>query len=73
MVLYFAGVYQHVTGAFLGGHAIRIFGWGEEKGNPFWLVANSWNSDWGDNGTFKILRGSDQCGIENSIVAGLPK
>jgi hypothetical protein len=31
----------------------RLLGWGEEAGTPYWLVANSWNYDWGDNGTFK--------------------
>jgi len=70
---YKSGVYHHVTGDFLGGHAIKILGWGTENGNPYWLVANSWNSDWGDQGYFKILRGSDECGIEDGIVAGLWK
>lgn len=70
---YKSGVYQHVAGKALGGHAIRLLGWGEEAGTPYWLVANSWNYDWGDNGTFKILRGQDHCGIEASVVAGLPK
>ena len=81
-VNYKSGVYQHVSGKALGGHAIRLLGnvisclkifltfntfigWGEENGTPYWLVANSWNYDWGDNGTFKILRGSDHCGIES--------
>jgi len=72
-VNYKSGVYQHVSGKALGGHAIRLLGWGEENGTPYWLVANSWNYDWGDNGTFKILRGSDHCGIESGVVAGLPK
>ena len=31
----------------------RILGWGVEAGTPYWLVANSWNYDWGDHGTFK--------------------
>ncbi|CAA9996292.1 unnamed protein product [Nesidiocoris tenuis] len=66
------GVYQHVTGSYLGGHAVRVIGWGVEKGTPYWLVANSWNSDWGDNGTFKIIRGTDDCGFEDGIVAGVP-
>ncbi len=70
---YKSGVYQHVNGRMLGGHAIRILGWGVEKGTPYWLVANSWNYDWGDRGTFKILRGSNHCGIEGSVVAGTPK
>ncbi|XP_067833348.1 cathepsin B-like [Heptranchias perlo] len=70
---YKAGVYQHEAGELIGGHAIKILGWGEENGIPYWLVANSWNTDWGDNGFFKILRGSDECGIEREIVAGTPR
>lgn len=47
-----------------------MIGWGVENGTPYWLCVNSWNSSWGDNGTFKILRGSDECGIESGVVAG---
>ncbi|KAG8011289.1 Cathepsin B [Nibea albiflora] len=71
-LLYKTGVYQHVTGDMLGGHAIKILGWGEENGTPYWLAANSWNSDWGDKGYFKIKRGNDECGIESEMVAGIP-
>ena len=70
---YRSGVYRHVTGGYLGGHAVRLLGWGLDGGVPFWLIANSWNSDWGDKGYFRILRGSDECGIESSLVAGVPK
>jgi len=70
---YKSGVYQHTTGSALGGHAIKILGWGVEDGTPYWLVANSWNPRWGDKGFFKILRGSDHCGIESGVVAGIPK
>lgn len=69
---YKSGVYQHVEGKVLGGHAIRMLGWGVDNGTPYWLIANSWNNDWGDDGFFKILRGKDHCGIESSISAGLP-
>uniref|UniRef100_A0A8W8NDP1 Peptidase C1A papain C-terminal domain-containing protein n=3 Tax=Ostreidae TaxID=6563 RepID=A0A8W8NDP1_MAGGI len=55
------------------GHAIKILGWGTENGDDYWLVANSWNPDWGDQGFFKILRGQDECGIESQISAGEPK
>jgi len=78
---YKSGVYK--AGSFwkdpmLGGHAIKIMGWGTEAGTPYWLVANSWNSDWGDEGFFKIEKGVDQCQIENPVinggpVAGMPK
>ncbi|CAH0723352.1 unnamed protein product, partial [Brenthis ino] len=72
LLAYKSGVYKHVVGDALGGHAIKIMGWGVENGNKYWLVANSWNSDWGDNGFFKIARGEDECGIESSIIAGEP-
>uniref|UniRef100_A0A8D8UDP7 Cathepsin B n=1 Tax=Cacopsylla melanoneura TaxID=428564 RepID=A0A8D8UDP7_9HEMI len=75
LILYKSGVYKHVAGRALGGHAVRILGWGEDASSKekYWLIANSWNTDWGDNGLFKILKGSDECGIENSIAAGIPK
>lgn len=70
---YKSGVYAHMEGDFLGGHAIKIIGWGVEGKTPYWLVVNSWNDNWGDRGTFKILRGRNHCGIEGSPVAGIPK
>ena len=69
---YKKGVYKHTHGLALGGHAIRVLGWGVEDDKPYWLIANSWNFDWGDGGLFKILRGSNECGIEEEITAGLP-
>jgi cathepsin B len=59
-----------VTGKNLGGHAIKMIGWGVENGTPYWLCVNSWNNTWGEQGLFKILRGSNECGIEGSVVAG---
>lgn len=72
-LMYKSGVYQHVSGEAVGGHAIRILGWGVDNGTPYWLVANSWNTDWGENGLFRILRGQDHCGIESEVVAGIPR
>ncbi|KAJ6215498.1 hypothetical protein RDWZM_009998 [Blomia tropicalis] len=72
-VQYKSGVYRRHSDRHLGGHAIRILGWGIENKVPYWLCANSWNSDWGDKGYFKILRGSNECNIENNIHAGTPK
>jgi cathepsin B len=69
---YKSGVYHHVTGDELGGHAVKILGWGVLKNTPYWLVANSWNTDWGARGYFMIQRGNDECGIEDYIVAGTP-
>jgi len=70
---YKSGVYQKKAGSALGGHAVKIVGWGIEDDTPYWLVANSWNTDWGWNGFFKIRRGKNECGIESGVVAGIPK
>jgi cathepsin B len=70
---YKSGIYQHIEGSFLGGHAIKIIGWGVEDGVKFWICVNSWNEDWGEEGLFRMLKGKDECGIESGIVAGNPK
>lgn len=66
---YSSGVYQHVTGKSLGGHAIKMIGWGVENGTPYWTCVNSWNSSWGEKGLFRIKRGNNECGIEGGVVA----
>jgi cathepsin B len=70
---YKSGVYHHVSGSALGGHAVKMVGWGVEDNTPYWLIANSWNEGWGDKGFFKIRRGNNECGIESQGVAGIPK
>jgi cathepsin B len=45
-----------------------MIGWGVEQGTDYWLVKNSWNDEWGDGGTFKIARGTNECGIENDVT-----
>jgi len=73
-VSYKSGVYQHITGKYLGGHAIKIIGWGvDNSSTPYWTVQNSWTTTWGDDGYFLILRGKNECGIESNVVAGLAK
>jgi len=70
---YKSGVYQHQTGSMLGGHAVKMIGWGVDNGVNYWTIANSWNEDWGNGGFFNIKRGGNECGIEGQGVAGLPK
>jgi cathepsin B len=66
---YESGIYQHTSDEIEGGHAIRIVGWGSEDGVDYWTVANSWNPYWGENGYFRILRGVNECGIEEGAVS----
>lgn len=72
-LLYKSGIYQHKTGKFLGGHAIKLIGYGVENGVKYWILVNNWNDNWGEKGTFRMIRGKDNCGIESEGVAGNPK
>lgn len=67
---YKSGVYVYTTGDALGGHAVEMVGYGTENGMDYWLCKNSWTTSWGDQGYFKIQRGTDMCGIEDDAVAG---
>jgi len=67
---YESGIYQHVSGSSLGGHAVKMIGWGSEDGVDYWTIVNSWNENWGEAGTFRILRGVNECGIESEAWAG---
>jgi len=66
---YVSGVYKHTSGSYLGGHAIKIVGWGVDNGVAYWKVANSWNPYWGENGYFRIARGTNECNIESQVTA----
>jgi len=71
---YKSGVYRHKSGGLAGGHAIKIMGWGVDPSNvKYWICANSWGTVWGQTGIFWILRGADECGIEDNAVFGVPK
>eukprot|EP00274_Cyanoptyche_gloeocystis_P000287 CAMPEP_0196661746 /NCGR_PEP_ID=MMETSP1086-20130531/45682_1 /TAXON_ID=77921 /ORGANISM="Cyanoptyche gloeocystis , Strain SAG4.97" /LENGTH=342 /DNA_ID=CAMNT_0041996783 /DNA_START=91 /DNA_END=1119 /DNA_ORIENTATION=- len=68
---YKSGIYQQKSKDAVGGHAIKIIGWGSENGVDYWICANSWGTIWGEDGFFRIRRGIDECGIESNIWAGL--
>jgi hypothetical protein len=68
---YKSGVYHATSSNFLGGHAVTLVGYGELDGVKYWKIKNSWNEMWGDGGHFLIRRGSNECGIEDSVSAGI--
>merc|ERR1712046_107196 len=69
---YAGGIYHHVTGGQVGGHAVKVVGWGVENGVKYWKIANSWNPYWGEKGYFRIRRGTNEGGIEDQAVASSP-
>jgi cathepsin B len=69
---YVSGIYQYTSGDELGGHAIKIVGWGTQNGVDYWKIQNSWNPYWGESGYFRMIRGTDNCGIEDDITCSSP-
>ena len=67
---YKSGVYRHQSGGMLGGHAVKIVGWGKDDNGEHWIVQNSWTTNWGDKGFFKIAMG--QCNIDSGAVSVMP-
>lgn len=56
-VAYAGGVYKHTTGGVLGGHAISIVGYDDEK--QAYIIRNSWGESWGEKGFGYVAYGDD--------------
>jgi len=70
---YKGGVYEHnSTSGVIAQHTVRIVGWGVDCDTlkPYWRVANSWGDTWGENGYFRILRGTNECAMEDQVASG---
>lgn len=70
LMKYRGGVYRRHSNRMMGGHAVKIVGWGNENGTNYWIVANSWGPHWGESGFFRIAFG--ECNVDQVTVAGEP-
>ncbi|KFM62597.1 Dipeptidyl peptidase 1, partial [Stegodyphus mimosarum] len=77
---YSSGIYHHTgVGArynpfHLVNHGVLITGYGTDNatGEKFWIVKNSWGTGWGEEGYFRIRRGTNECNIESMAVSAIP-
>lgn len=60
---YKSGIYSHVTGTVVAGHAVALVGYDEAE--QCWIAKNSMGTDWGENGFFKIKAGVNEANIES--------
>ncbi len=60
---YRSGIYKHVSGTVVGGHCVSCVGYSDAGG--YWICKNSWGSNWGESGYFRIAYG--QVGIDNGM------
>jgi len=67
---YKTGVYYNENCSSLNvNHAVLVVGYGTENGEDYWLVKNSWNTSWGEDGYIKMARNRDNmCGIATTAV-----
>jgi len=67
---YTSGVYVRQSDDYLGGHAVKVIGWGYDATSKlnYWIAQNSWGASWGMNGMFWIAFG--QCGFDSNFFVG---
>lgn len=44
-------------------HCVQAVGWNLKASPPYWIVRNSWSTEWGENGFIRLEFGTNTCGL----------
>ncbi|XP_015247610.1 PREDICTED: cathepsin O-like [Cyprinodon variegatus] len=66
---YLGGIIQHHCSSQWSNHAVLVVGYDTTGDIPYWIVQNSWGTEWGDQGYVYIKIGGNMCGIADSVAA----
>ena len=72
---YTGGVFEDTTGCTSLDHSISIAGYGTDAatGKDYWVIRNSWGTYWGEQGWARVVRGTNNLGIEITAEWTTPK
>jgi len=69
---YTGGIFCDETGDMDVVHAVSVVGYGEENGQKYWTVRNSWGEHWGEDGFVRVCRGTNNISIESDCQWATP-
>jgi len=52
-------------------HCVQAVGYDLTAGTPFWIVRNSWGTDWGEAGYIRLQYGSNTCGLTDESTSAV--
>jgi len=49
-------------------HCVQLVGYNTDAEKPYWIVRNSWNTNWGEEGLIYLKMGRNTCGLANEAM-----